>query len=545
MNTTLMHSNRFAQRPKAPLQNTGIERSQPFPTECALPAPTLDVLIVDDHPDNLRTLAGILGREGYRIRKATNGEIALLTAETEPPDLILMDVQMPGMDGYAVCQALKANPVTEEIPVIFLSAADDVEAKVKAFEVGGVDYITKPFRSEEVLVRIRQQLTLRQQSQQLQAHNQRLQIEIQVRQQAEAETQLLLATIQAVSQAINFEQALVAVLREVNRAIAWDYGEAWIPAADNQRLQFSQACFAAHDSDLQQFAHWSQQFTFATGEGIPGLVWDTQQLVWVEDLVHMPLTFSRQPLAIAAGLVTVFGVPIIVEGRLLAVLSFYSRSLMAQEPKVVQLVNAIALQLGSFMQRKQMEAELTQANRELQRLVNLDGLTGIANRRCFDATLQQEWLRLRRYQMPLSLILCDVDCFKAYNDCYGHLAGDDCLRQVAQTLAGACQRSADLVARYGGEEFVLLLPATDTAGAICLIETIQTQLQQVALPHSHSAIADHITISAGIATLIPSGLQEPSQLIEYADEALYQAKSQGRNRYCCATSPLYAPPASP
>lgn len=532
--SNLSSRNQFSRQPSTARPQGWSGRSLALSCPLQPEAVVHSILIVDDHPDNLRTLAGILGREGYRMRKATNGEMALLTVQTEPPDLILMDIRMPGMDGYTACLELKANPKTAEIPIIFLSAAEDVDAKVKAFEVGGADYITKPFRAEEVLVRIRQQLMLRLQSQQLQAHNQRLQIEIQVRQQAEAETQLLLATIQAVSQATSFEEALQAVLCEVNGAIAWDYGEAWTPDETIMSLWLRQVCVKTKDERLQGFYHASQNLTFGVGQGVPGQVWETRQLLWLEDLQNIAPSFARQEMAIAAGLVTVLGVPIVVDGRLLAVLVFYSRSQIPQDPKVMELVQAIALQLGGFIQRKQMEAELLQANRELQRLVHLDGLTGIANRRCFDATLEQEWLRLRRNQLPLSLILCDVDYFKGFNDRYGHLAGDDCLKQVAAAIAGVCKRSADLAVRYGGEEFAVLLPYTDTAGAICVVEQIQAALKTLAIPHAQSAIADHVTISFGIATLIPDGLQEPTLLIEYADEALYQAKAQGRDRYCTA-----------
>src|SRR4028118_1360693 len=144
-----------------------------------------DILIVDDTPDNLRLLSTVLQSRGYRVRKAINGPLALKGIEIAPPDLILLDVNMPQMNGYEVCEKLKADPQTSEIPVIFLSALDDVSDKVKAFAVGAVDYITKPFQGEEVLARVKNQLTLRVLSKQLSEQNALLQQEIRDRQQAE------------------------------------------------------------------------------------------------------------------------------------------------------------------------------------------------------------------------------------------------------------------------------------------------------------------------------------------------------------------------
>ena len=145
-----------------------------------------NILVVDDTPDNLRLLSAILTEEGYKVRKALNGSTALGTVQAAPPDLVLLDINMPGMNGYEVCEQLKAEESTRDIPIIFISALDDVLDKVKAFAVGGVDYITKPFQGEEVLVRVANQLTICHQKQQLQAQNLQLQQEIQVRQEAEA-----------------------------------------------------------------------------------------------------------------------------------------------------------------------------------------------------------------------------------------------------------------------------------------------------------------------------------------------------------------------
>lgn len=154
-----------------------------------------DILIVDDKPDNLRTLSTMLQSRGYYVRKAINGQLALQGVQMAPPDLILLDINMPTINGYEVCEKLKSSEQSCDIPIIFISALDEVLDKVKAFNVGGVDYITKPFYLEEVLVRVETQLTQRRISKQLQEQNARLQLEITSRQRAEDQVRFLLAAL--------------------------------------------------------------------------------------------------------------------------------------------------------------------------------------------------------------------------------------------------------------------------------------------------------------------------------------------------------------
>ena len=177
---------------------------------------------------------------------------------------------------------------------------------------------------------------------------------------------------------------------------------------------------------------------------------------------------------------------------------------------------------------------LEQANQELQKLARLDGLTQIANRRSFDETLDLQWRILRREQFSLSLILCDIDYFKYYNDTYGHQAGDECLRQVALAMNRASKRPADLVARYGGEEFAVIMPNTRPDGAWHVAVEIQQEIQQLQLPHCRSPFR-YLTLSIGISSVIPNQTCCPETLINFADEALYEAKEQGRNRIIIKT----------
>ncbi|MEB3293175.1 MAG: diguanylate cyclase [Synechococcales bacterium] len=203
----------------------------------------------------------------------------------------------------------------------------------------------------------------------------------------------------------------------------------------------------------------------------------------------------------------------------------YSRSL---EQKVNDRTQALQEEV---QQRRLTEAALQAANRELEKLVYLDGLTQIANRRRFDEWIQREWAVAKREQTPISLILCDVDYFKQYNDTYGHQLGDDCLCFVADAIAQSVRRPADLAARYGGEEFVVVLPNTRAEGAIQVVKSIQAYLDQVCIPHERSQVSSHVTLSFGITSLIPTEANRLDIFIETADRALYQAKQAGRNRY--------------
>ncbi|MEL6400864.1 MAG: diguanylate cyclase [Cyanobacteria bacterium J06626_4] len=174
---------------------------------------------------------------------------------------------------------------------------------------------------------------------------------------------------------------------------------------------------------------------------------------------------------------------------------------------------------------------LQMANRELNRLSNLDGLTQIPNRRCFDDRIQQEWRRLQREQQPLSVILGDIDNFKRVNDTYGHLLGDDCLKAVAMAMSQVLKRPDDFVARYGGEEFVVVLPNTDQAGAVNIVQQLQQAIANIAPVSSSSPDACRVTMSFGVTTLVPTSSLSCQKLLTLADQALYDAKANGRDRY--------------
>ncbi len=289
------------------------------------------ILIVDDEPINIEVLASILESE-YEVVFATNGAQALELAATTRPDLVLLDVVMPGMDGYEVCTQLKSNKATAGIPVIFATALGDREAETRGLELGAVDYVTKPINPPTVRMRVRNHV------------------------------------------------------------------------------------------------------------------------------------------------------------------------------------------------------ELKQARDKLLELATTDGLTGLANRRRFDDRLDEECRRLQRSRAHLSLIFLDIDHFKAFNDTYGHPAGDNCLRQIGFVCMEAMRRGSDLAARYGGEEFTCILPETDAAGATMVVENIAAGIARLALPHSQSSVSPQVTASFGVFTVTASAQFGAAKLLSAADQCLYRAKREGRNR---------------
>lgn len=209
-------------------------------------------------------------------------------------------------------------------------------------------------------------------------------------------------------------------------------------------------------------------------------------------------------------------------------------------------VNSLIGFMFDISERKRNEQQLIELQHELERLSFKDGLTGVGNRRHFETTLATEWNNAQREHKPLSLILLDIDFFKQYNDHYGHVAGDDCLRRIGALLEPSAARPRDLVARYGGEEFVLVLPGTDAAAAMHLAERCRASVADAAIAHARSAIAAVLTVSLGVGTVIPAQGDASRTFIEAVDRALYQAKQQGRNRVVASagSAPVGAPDAA-
>jgi len=223
-----------------------------------------------------------------------------------------------------------------------------------------------------------------------------------------------------------------------------------------------------------------------------------------------------------------------VPGPLMALLKIFSDRARHDLESLVSANLKLQAQ-AEEMDRKNRELtetrrQLEQRNRDLERLSALDTLTQIANRRRFDAVLRQEWRRAVRDEAPISLLFCDIDYFKRFNDSYGHQAGDECLVRVAQAMEETLNRPADLVARYGGEEFIALLVDTDVEGGRMLAERMRARIEELKIENRDSSVGPFLTVSLGVATVVPNPTLRPEDLMDLADRALYAAKANGRNR---------------
>jgi two-component system, cell cycle response regulator len=446
-----------------------------------------NILLVDDLPENLQLLSDLLIKLGYTVRSVTSGRMALKTVKVKRPDIILLDIKMPEMDGYQVCQALKADENLSNIPVIFISALDDVFDKVTAFKSGGVDYITKPFQIEEVVARLENQLTIQRQQRLLET-------EINTRRETQEvlyQSRALLASV------LNSSLDGIAALQAVREPVTGDIEDF--------------RCLVVNPVIAKVFERNREEMI--------------GKLVLKKFLSHInPELFNKF-------------VNIVETGEPLEQDFYYpSGDSCWYHFVAVKLGDGFSITIRDITARKKIEIALQDANHKLELLANLDGLTQVANRRCFNERLQSEWQCLAAKKQPLSLILFDIDFFKRYNDYYGHLAGDDCLLKIAQTVYKCIRsqeqnRQPDLVARYGGEEFVVMLSNTDLAGAIKVASRIQQVIHNLNIAHIDSHVKNIVTVSLGIASVIPNLEVSPDTLISCADKTLYMAKEQGRDRY--------------
>ena len=444
------------------------------------------ILIVDDLPENVRLLSSLLSEQGYQVITATDGQMALSIVKSECPDLILLDIMIPEMDGYQVCHHLKSSENTRHIPIIFLSGLDSEFDKVAAFKVGGADYITKPFFPEEVVFRVKTQLSIIQQQQKFQ--------------------QLLNEQIT--------ERKIVE--KELNKS------RALLTGVLNSSLDGVAAFKAIRDYQGQII-----DFRWLIANPVAAMTVGGT----TESLKGKRLFLGSSSGHLFDGLFKLF-VQVVETCTVLEQEYYYdSFSLKAWFHIVaVKLGDGFAMTFRDISDRKQIEISLKKANLRLTYQANIDSLTQIANRRRFDEYITQEWFRCARERKCLSLILCDVDYFKAYNDNYGHQAGDNCLYEIAKGIERGVKRPADVAFRYGGEEFAIILPHTEREGAIKVAEDIHQQIQILQIPHGSSEISDIVSLSLGVSSIIPDTRTSPHTLIAAADDALYDAKIQGRNR---------------
>jgi two-component system cell cycle response regulator len=417
------------------------------------------ILIVDDAPASLGVLRTMMSKQGYQTFVATSGERALSLAQRVQPDLILLDVVMPGMDGLETCRQLKGDVHTQNIPVIFMSAKSDTDDIVAGFDIGAADYIGKPLRMAEVCARVRAQLQMR------------------------------------CTSAAQKEQA--DRLRMIVDAM--DEGLMVIEASG--RIQYSNPACERH------LGYGADELA---GHALPELL----GAALAQEYLDYFAACAADPAAARPGGAR----EVLIRHRdgALRAMDLTLTPMVADEPLFIGLLHDIT-------HHKRSETAL-------QHAAMIDQLTQIANRRRFDSFLEQEWLRAIRSGQPLSLIVLDVDHFKLYNDTLGHAAGDICLQQVAAALQSRALRTTDLAARYGGEEFVLLFAETTLDTATVLAESIRALVESLHLPHPRSTTSDWLTVSIGVATIVPTQFDRIEEFFVAADRMMYAAKDAGRNR---------------
>ncbi|MBF2077486.1 MAG: diguanylate cyclase [Synechococcales cyanobacterium T60_A2020_003] len=465
------------------------------------------ILVVDDHADNLKVLRIILEIAGYRLTFARSGTQALDRIHTLRPDLILLDLVMPDIDGLEVCKRLQETPECAAIPIIFITASDEIEHLVKAFAAGAVDYITKPFSQPELLARVRTHLELKLLRDRALRQFEQERIVSSITHGIHHSLNLATVLQTAVSELLPFLNADRVLIGQFTDDRCYCLAEELTLAAGDRLLKT--------DLPLQKIPLQSVQFQQWSMDAAMPENWSDSHRDWMAQY------------QVKAALV----VPIVQEQQIWGVLLVHYHQEHAWANDEMAVLLRIVDQLAIAIQHSTLHEQLQNANRMLQQVANTDGLTQLANRRHFDEYFAQEWARSQREDALLSFLLCDIDYFKQYNDHYGHPQGDWCLQQVAQVISSVINRPADLVARYGGEEFAVLLPQTGIEGATRVAQNIQQAIDDLKIPHDASAIGHILTLSIGIASVHASKHLCPQDLIESADHALYEAKSGGRNRY--------------
>ena len=471
------------------------------------------VLVVDDDLVIQMQLRYAMEKEGYKVIVASNGKIALDICLNSRPDIVLLDAMMPVMDGFTCCAQLHA--LDPNISILMITGLDDQDSVDEAFAVGAVDYITKPIHWGVLKQRVRRLL---------QMHWTMKELQDKIKQE-----QLIAKITHKIRTSLNLEMILSTTVIEVRKLLKTDRVIVYRFQPDGSGYVIVESVSSEWDSMLGRI--FKDTYFFDKFEQC-GDKYRQKNVYIIEDIdsagissCHMDLLTELQA---KANLV----VPIEQENSIWGLLVVYECSNPRKWAKsdinlLTQLTNPLVMAIKQAELYQQLEA----ANQKLQQLASIDSLTQIPNRRSFDEVLEREWQRLQREQAPLSLILCDMDFFKNYNDTYGHQSGDDCLKEVAKILQQAAQRPGDLAARYGGEEFALVLPNTDTAGAVYVAETILSSIRTKNLIHESSKISSYLTLSLGIATIIPQSSSSLTWLIAKADEALYRAKLTGRDRY--------------
>jgi two-component system cell cycle response regulator len=482
------------------------------------------ILVADDSRKEMELLQHLLQAQGYQVVSATNGRDAFQLAQQTRPHLVISDIEMPLMNGYQLCHLVKTDVELRTIPVILLTTLSRLENILRALEARADSYLTKPFDQKYLLSRIRDLLAYPPPPLEGKEAVETLEVSVGgMRHRICAGRQqmlnLLLCTYEHAREQNMALSRVQQDLQNLNAQLRRQAQHLESSRADFRDLleNNTDAMIVIDCSGTVRYVNPAAQVLFGrTQDEFLGRAFD----FFVMGGEHKEVEILRNG-----------------DGRRS---SNVAADKVLAEMRVVE-TNweadcAYLATLRDITERKHYEQQLAEqqkkleaANAALEALATSDSLTGLKNRRAFKERLAEEMRRASRYQLPISLMLMDVDKFKQYNDTFGHPAGDEVLRRVAKLLqAGA--RASDFVARYGGEEFVVVLPNTDAEGALFIANRLRTIIE------SAKWIERPVTSSGGVATMFPKGVgddalnQEAEILIAEADKALYQSKENGRNR---------------
>jgi two-component system cell cycle response regulator len=466
------------------------------------------ILVVDDDPSILETLTTMLRFKGYATQVAANGRKALEAVKDFDPDLILLDIMLPDIDGYDICRRLKADSRTSDIPILIVSARTRREEIVNLLELGANDYITKPFFLDEVIARVRTNLEAKKYRDRVREEADQLAAMLQISHAVTSSlalSEVLSTIVRTLTETVRCNRASILRLLDMNTAQVVATTDPEQPVDRILTLERYPEVVIAMDESRP--IHIENHLTDRRLEGVRDLFPDRTPRA----LLAVPLPFKRSDAA--------------------RYVLHVERPRQAFAAKEVRFCELVADAAANGIYNAQLYEEKAVDNERLERMANTDPLTGINNHGYLYRRLNEEVERALRYGSDLSCIMIDIDLFKAVNDRYGHLKGDHVLRDIAHIIQRSI-RKIDIGARYGGEEFVVLLPETSLDGGYQQAERIRREVKA----HYFDAIdGGRVTVSCGVACLSrPTSEADerftPDRLIGAADNALYAAKRAGRDR---------------
>ncbi|TIQ28430.1 PleD family two-component system response regulator [Mesorhizobium sp.] len=450
---------------------------------------TARILVVDDIPANVRLLEVRLLAEYFEVLTATNGLDAIETCENGKVDVVLLDVMMPDMDGFEVCRRLKSDPATSHIPVVMITALDQVSDRVRGLEAGADDFLTKPVKDLQLMTRVKSLVRLKTLTDELRLRastTRNIGIEeLLSRNFASADTMPKVLLID--ERKSSFERVQKMLRGSADLDIATDPHAGLFQAAETP---YECVMISTGFADFDPLRLCSQLRSLDRTRFVPIILLAEQG----EE--------GR-----------------IVRGLELGINDYLMRPIDQQE---------LTARLRTQVRRKRYNDQLRASVTQTIEMAVTDALTGLHNRRYLDSHLQTLFDRAVARRRPLSVMITDLDRFKAVNDAHGHDGGDEVLREFARRLRKNV-RGIDLACRFGGEEFVVVMPDTDGAVAEKVAERIRAEIAQMPFAVGQDGKTIEVTVSVGVSAVL-KGVDSVSGLMKRADLALYEAKSAGRNR---------------